>query len=308
MQAYAKQHLRSGKTIIGVKRNAWVAAGLSLLAAGLGQIYVGRARRGLVLWLASIALAFLGIVLVVVLPSAPALIALALLIVSPLILIAIDAAKLARSADTPFPLRRYNRWYVYAGLAILLGFIVQPAIFHTVRLELLQAFHLPSESMAPTYVAGDYVLVAPLRHPPKRGDIVVYRAEAGSFLKRIVGTPGDTISMASGRLIVNRDTISEPYASADTIDPVASEFSWQRAYLAASSTVEYRPSLHNWGPLRVPDGSYFLLGDSRSNSLDSRYLGFTPRDSILAYPVAIYLSWDASRQAVRWRRLGRAPL
>jgi len=142
-----------------------------------------------------------------------------------------------------------------------------------------------------------------------RGTVVTHRwpeDRRKQFIKRIVGVPGDTLSMVNGVLHVNHRTVREPYAwhSDPTIDPVTEDFRWQRHYLVASvDTAHYTASRNNWGPIVVPMGDYFVLGDNRDNSLDSRWWGFLPSGDVTGIVRRVFTSSD-SLGRVRWGRLG----
>lgn len=205
-------------------------------------------------------------------------------------------------------------------------------IFLFVRTFLVEAFRIPTGSMEQTLLIGDFLLVnkavygatipmTDLRLPgvrdPQRGDVVVFtNPEDGksNFVKRIVGLPGDTLRMRDGVLYVNGERELEPYVQ--RVDPSSDEYSprfeWQRSFLAPSARGKrYRPTRDDWGPIVVPDASYFALGDNRDNSLDSRYWGFVPQRLIKGRPLIIYYSFDrAPRHAfpwivdARWGRIG----
>src|SRR3989442_3973587 len=93
------------------------------------------------------------------------------------------------------------------------GFVVHPASLKFLNSTLLQAYQIPSTSMEPTLLAGDFILAKPLRRAPERGEIVVYRRRGVAFMKRVVGLPPDTLSMQNGTLFVNGHSVMEPYAS-----------------------------------------------------------------------------------------------
>ena len=190
-------------------------------------------------------------------------------------------------------------------------------LFFVIRTFLITAYSIPSESMEDTLLVGDYLMAnnalfgatipftdvkLPSLRDPRRGEIVVFRPTYNEpqidVVKRVVGIPGDTLQMANGALFRNGQRVNEPYAHYDqgydepidmegfgvmdpTIRPEAYGAKNHLPLLAGSvNPREYRPSRNNWGPLVVPAGSYWLMGDNRDQSLDSRYMGPIPRRSI----------------------------
>lgn len=212
----------------------------------------------------------------------------------------------------------------------LLGAVV---LFLIIRTFLLQTYVITSGSMERTLLVGDLLTLSraaygaqvpltPWRLPgyaqPRRGDVVVFWGPHEpdlELIKRLVGLPGDTLEMRDAVLLVNGRTVDEPYKSprnpdADVYHPW---MAWQQQYLAPSADAAgYRPTLQNWGPLVVPPGHYFMLGDNRDSSLDSRYWGFVARDKMKGRASLIYYSYDAQSgkflpflTAVRAGRIGR---
>jgi signal peptidase I len=122
--------------------------------------------------------------------------------------------------------------------------------------------------------------------------------------------------MRDGELWRNRVRVNEPYVQHNdrSGDPAGEEFGWQRSFLvktAGAAARSYHPSRNNWGPLLVPARHYFVLGDNRDNSLDSRYWGFLPDTMVKGQPLVVYYSYrpDSSSALdwltrVRWQRLG----
>ncbi|HEX8723860.1 MAG TPA: signal peptidase I [Gemmatimonadaceae bacterium] len=213
-------------------------------------------------------------------------------------------------------------------------FWISVAIFLVIRAFFVEAFHIPTGSMENTLLPGDFLLVnklaygaeVPFTHDrlpalehPKFGDVIVFdypRDPTQNFVKRLVGLPGDTLSMRDGLLIRNGVAVHEKYVlrEAPDMDRAAEDFDWQRQYLVRSAQAApvYHPSRDNWGPLVVPPRHYFVLGDNRDDSMDSRYWGFVPDSLVTGRPILIYYSYapDSSHQAfawmthVRWKRLG----
>lgn len=175
---------------------------------------------------------------------------------------------------------------------------------------IVQAFQIPSESMENTLLIGDYLLVDKLefggdgfwRHllpyeQVKRGDIVVFHYPVHPvehFVKRVVAIPGDRVRLINRRVYVNGSPVAEPYVHySRPHDPFRDEF--------PRLDVAFVPSLNgSWllqmkklmqdNQLIVPQGNYFVMGDNRDDSLDSRYWGFVPRENIVGRPLVIYWS------------------
>jgi signal peptidase I len=246
-----------------------------------------------------------GLTLVVHLPARlqpPAFLIGALVVIA---VTAIDAARTAASAGSSYRKHRYNRWYVYAGLFVVFAFVVQPAFLHWLKTHIVEAFRIASGPMEPTLKEGDYVFAVPTTEI-RRGDVVVYGRGTQTFLHRAIGLPLDTIEMRSGELLINGARYSEPYAEPvrENENVQLAEAKWQRRYLVqGSDTSLYRPTMKDWGPIVIPVGSYFVLGDNRGESWDSRALGFVPGNSIRARATTIYFSRDPDR-GIRWNRVG----
>ena len=178
------------------------------------------------------------------------------------------------------------------------------------------AFFNPTRAMEPTLLVGERFTVRMIDQVRgveiRRGELVMHAwpvDRSKRFVKRIVGLPGDTLAMVGGILRVNGSVVTEPYAwhEESAVDPASDEFRWQRAHLvgpAARDSAQYSPSRNNWGPILVPPGMYFVLGDNRDNSLDSRYWGFLPGEDVLAEVRRVYFSRDSTGH-IRWSRLGR---
>jgi signal peptidase I len=206
-------------------------------------------------------------------------------------------------------------------------------LFLVVRAFVVEAFKIPSGSMERTLLVGDFLLVSKLAYgaevpftgrrlprlrDPRAGDVVVFQwpsDRSKNFVKRVVGLPGDTLAMRDGVLLRNGLPQAEGYVSHTDpgADPADQDFRWQRKYLVATveAAVGAHPSRNNWGPLVVPADNYFVLGDNRDNSLDSRYWGFVPDSLLRGRPLFVYYSYapdDAQPLAwltrIRWYRLG----
>ena len=232
-------------------------------------------------------------------------------------------------------LRRVNRstgqhWGLFLEWAK--SFTIAIILFLVVRTFLVEAFKIPSGSMEKTLLVGDFLLVnkmvygaeipftgkhlPAIRHP-QRGDVIVFQwplDPTKNFVKRLVGVPGDTLYMKSGELYVNGEHQNERYVSHSEpdMDPSPPDFDWQKKYLVKTAEAATGvPSRNNWGPLVVPKDEYFVLGDNRDNSLDSRYWQFVPDSLIRGRPMFVYYSYDPDSldrmswlTRIRWTRIG----
>ena len=191
------------------------------------------------------------------------------------------------------------REYVEAfTTAIILALII--------RAFIIQAFKIPSGSMEPTLLVGDHILVTkfiygthipftndvvlPFRNP-KRGDVVVFeypKDESIDFIKRVIGLPGDKVQIINKQVYINGVKLNEPYA-----------YHGDPEVLPASESPR-----DNFGPIVVPKGEYFMMGDNRDFSNDSRFWGFVKRDLILGQAEIIYFSWNTKTFHIRWNRFG----
>jgi signal peptidase I len=147
----------------------------------------------------------------------------------------------------------------------------------------LRLYVIPSPSMAPTLVPGDHIVVTPYRFnaKPRRGDVIVFRSTRAAdelIVKRVVGTPGDLVETRAGRVIVSGHAVPEPYIATQATTGLIS-------------------------PQIVPADSYFVLGDNRADSLDSRSWGVLPRDLVVGQ--ARMVLWS-STQGVGSREWGAA--
>jgi signal peptidase I len=213
--------------------------------------------------------------------------------------------------------------------------VVALVIWFLLRALLIQAFRIPSPSMENTLMIGDFLFVnkalygaeiplvkkrLPAIREPERFDVVVFESpetQGMSVVKRVVGMPGDTLQMVENHIYVNGEALDEPYANRTdpSVDPEDPRMrAWQLDYLVGGDPGHYRPSLKNWGPILVPPDSFFVMGDNRDNSYDSRYWGFLGRDRIDGRPLFIYYSFDGQAMlplpfltAIRWGRIFSTP-
>jgi signal peptidase I len=212
-------------------------------------------------------------------------------------------------------------------------------VWFFLRTFLVEAFRIPSGSMENTLLIGDFLFVnkllygaeVPLIHKrlpavrePRRGDILVFdtvEEEGLKVDKRLIGIPGDTLSMENGQLFRNGKQVEEPWvirtdpnANADPLQREQMRH-WQVTHLVAGVKADsYHPDLNNWGPIVVPPDSFFMMGDNRDGSYDGRYWGFLPRVNVRGRPLLVYYSFDGSTYKplpfftnIRWKRIFTMP-
>ncbi|MGC2424385.1 MAG: signal peptidase I [Nitrospirota bacterium] len=176
-----------------------------------------------------------------------------------------------------------------------------------IRTFVVQAFKIPSGSMKNTLLVGDHLLVnkflygthIPLTNTilmkirdPKRGDIIVFKYpedETKDFIKRVIGTPGDVVQIISKKVYINGNPIPEPYT----------------VYRDNEILPRSMEARDNFGPIYVPPHKYFMMGDNRDRSHDSRFWGFVDESKIIGKAMILYWSWDADDNSVQWNRIGR---
>jgi len=224
-------------------------------------------------------------------------------------------------APSPSPL---VEWVKSLGITLILLVVI--------RTFLVQTFVITSGSMENTLLVGDFLMVnrlaigsnvpgTPLRIPgyssARLGDVVVFdpaHEENMKLVKRIVGMPGDILEMRDKILYRNGQEVLEPFVLWDDLsgDHEHPWMSWQRNHVApGTDPATYRPTRDTWGPLVVPEGNYFMLGDNRDFSLDSRYWGLIEDWRLEGRAMFFYFSYDRDSPAalswireVRWNRIG----
>jgi len=215
-------------------------------------------------------------------------------------------------------------WIKSIGVAVVLFLIL--------RTFLIQTFVITSGSMEHTLLVGDFLMVNRLalgsRIPgtqlnipgysqPNRGEIIVFdppHEDDLMLVKRLIGMPGDTLEMRGKTLYRNGEAQVEPYAvhSDDGGDDRHPWMEWQKDHLPnGADPAAYRPSRDNWGPIVIPEDRYFMLGDNRDRSLDSRYWGLLERWRLEGRAVFTYFSYNKGSyrplpwlREVRWNRIG----
>jgi len=203
---------------------------------------------------------------------------------------------------TPAPVGKKHIVREYAEsivIAIILALII--------RTFVVQAFKIPSGSMEDTLAIGDHILVSKFIYgskipftdkrflkirDPKRGDVIVFEYPedpSKDFIKRVIGTPGDVIEERDKKIFINGQLYVNPHEVHKEMEIVPRE----------------QNPRDNFGPVKVPEGSYFVMGDNRDRSYDSRFWGFVKNPKIKGLAFIKYWSWDSARFRIRWGNIGR---
>lgn len=313
-------------------RKPWLAFLMSFVCPGAGQLYNGNLRLALAGLGVSAALSVFGTWLFF--DSIHKLLtALALGLVADLVFglqARAEAKRLGAVALQP-----YQRWWVYLGFgAVLYGL---PGGYGYIIPERFLSFQIPSESMVPTLLVGDRLVADGWSYRsqgPARGEIVTFRYPKDPsviYVKRVVGLPGDVVEFRAGELYLNGSMVEQARTARPSISANSQyekslsageqareadnplglrEVAPAVEYLETLGSVQHRiyrsqpASLPDFGPVTVPADSYFVLGDNRDRSNDSRFWGYVPKEALVGRMVYIYFSWDGKANALRGDRFG----
>jgi len=262
-----QRNIQESEKIPRTNKDPWFAVFLSRILPGLGQLYIEKALIG----------AFFLISMMII--SSLASIFSHLLLFFPVIW-----AVASYHAFVAFPKRRqpeHSSLIRVITLFILAFGLVVNYLPHWIQQE-IEIFDIPSNSMQPTLQAGDRIFVSKSKdYSPQQGDVVVFREPDTAeiieplankkkeqfFVKRVIGEPGQVIQVANGIVYINNQPIHESYIA--------------------------EPPLYQWGPVKVPTQSYFVMGDNRNNSFDSHIWGFLPESYIVGQAYKVY--WPPGR-------------
>lgn len=180
-------------------------------------------------------------------------------------------------------------------------------VFVAVSATMVQAYYIPTASMEPSLRMGDHVLVNKIVHNPQRGEMVVFRFPedpSQTFIKRVIGLPGDRIRMENKQLIRNGERLVEDYVRHldSYLDSYRDNFPREPNVHLEDSAAEMLSRNVKNGEVVVPEGALFVLGDNRDRSLDSRFFGFVPQANVIGRPWMVYWSsghWDRTLLDVR---------
>lgn len=294
------------------RRKPWQAALLSVFFPGAGQIYNGQFPKGIILGVTLLLLSYHKFTPITLWGFSWLFL---VFFVQVLLFgfIFVDAVKTAK-ANKPF--ERKN-WWLYLGLFSVYILFQVPRAFLS---EIPKTFAIPSASMAPALLDGDMVVTdlrAFERISPKLGDLVIFRYpldEKINYVSRVVAGPGDTVKFKSKVLFINgKEVKAELILAAELKEGITSldDRKVLEPYLETLAgeghPVFYNPSTlwnSDFGPITVPENKFFVLGDNRDRSSDSRIWGFVPAENFISKPVYVYFSMNPETKSIRWNRIG----
>lgn len=290
-------------------RKPWIAFTLSSVCPGLGQLYNGNLPWALASLVVGVIFALASTIFLFD-DFAKLLWALGISLV-------IDTvfgiqAYLEAKRKPAIELKPFQRWWIYVGFAVLAYGL--PDGYGKIYPSRFLSFQIPSESMVPNLLVGDRLVAdgwAYWNKEPKRGDIVVFdypKDPSIKYVKRLVGLPGDEIEIRNDELYINGAIVKQRRSSEPTL--VSNGWS-QVEFLEKLGDVEHRlyrsqPSApKDFGPVKVPENKFFMMGDNRDRSSDSRFWGFVDRSQLIGKMAYIFFSWDTENTRIRFERIGK---
>lgn len=293
-----------------------IVALLLSFCPGLGQQYAGSLLRGILLYISLIIFSWLAAIAYMYVTSP----SIGLLLLSvPFVgiaLIALDAYYCAKRQPADYRLKWYNRFWIYAGVFLLLAITVNPLMDYLVGGKIVRALFVTSNSMQPAVLNRDLVVINKLEKP-SRGDIVlikfveddkgaeeadktehkpaaaIKKSRSGltkllkdEVLRRVIAQAGDTVEIKGRQVFLNGEPLQEDYASygeQDSLNPMVSE--------------DYRLE-----PMFIPAGSYFVMADAREYGFDSRVYGPVDSKDISGVATKVFWSWNLDEGHFQWHR------
>lgn len=261
---------------------------------GLGQHYAGHLGRGILFYIALIVASWLAAIAFMSIASKLSIVFLCVPFAGAG-LIALDAWNCARKQPQDYRLQWFNRVWLYGGVFLTLLLTVNPLMDALVGRHIVRAYFMGSSSMTPAILERDILLINKLAFP-QRGEIALVRFGHGEasakltsliddqLIRRIIAVPGDLLEIRNDEVWLNGRKLEEPYAH-------------------HGGTLFYRSGQSaDFGPERVPRDAYFVMGDSRNESIDSRILGYIRKDQIGGTVTKVFWSWNFEDGSIRWNR------
>lgn len=336
-------------------RKTWIAAALTLLMPGLGQIYSGRLKIGLLYYGLVLVIRIIAYSTLVVRSLFPFNLILFGFLVLPVvdILLIIEVNSYHKSLGVEYVLKPFNRWYYYLAILAVSTFVIRPSVRSVMRETRVEGMIVPTGAMENTILVGDWFL-GDMRKSiisnPKQGDVIIFKYPHDlkrKYVKRLVAGPGQEIKIIDREIIVDGEPFYDP-EQVQFLDRQPKPAGWSdpNIFPRGNGNKDY------YGPVRIPargdalsaltdrdilwyvalmDGHqmflqgnrlmlhgqpisyyvveqdyYFVMGDNRDRSFDSRFWGFVPHDNILGEAMYVYFSINMKRfPFITWERIKR---
>jgi signal peptidase I len=267
----------------GIKKKPWLAVFLSYTFPGIGQFYNKQILKGLAFIIGTIVLLLIDRIHYL---FAVFLIPLYFFVIKD----AFESAEKINGTNEKLLEQGSKSVRAFVIIVLLLHLVPFPEI---IKVHFIKAYKFPSGSMIPSLLIGDHILIDKTsKDSIKRGDIIVFKYPENpnkDFIKRVVAVEGDVVELRDKVIYINGKQTYEPYAqhTDNSIRPMG---------------VEPRD---NFGPITIPPNKFFVMGDNRDQSYDSRYWGYVPQENVKGRVFKIYWSWDSVNREVRWERIGK---
>ncbi|MFA5241052.1 MAG: signal peptidase I [Sulfuricella sp.] len=298
-----QNNARSGNEASPIAPREPQIALLISICPGLGQVYAGHLTRGVISYLALIIVSWLAAIAFMYVENRFAGILLLSVPFAGVVLIALDAFRCAKEQPQDYRLAWFNSAKAYAGIFLLLLVTANPLMDFFVGKNVVRAFYVTSDSMEPTILGNDILVINKLASPEK-GDIVLINLErkarqqstqltsimADQVVSRIIAGPGDTLEIRGKDVLVNGEKQVESYAY----------------YSNEISTINMGEEASKFGPRQIPADTYFALGDNRNFAIDSRVLGFIGKNRISGKATKVFWSWNLAQNTIQWDRTAKA--
>ena len=265
------------------RRKPLVALLLSFVTPGLGQMFNGQLKRGIILYLGGLLLVTIFLFTGLFFKFYGMVLCLAILLAF-LLFVWLDAF-IGAVKSKEITLKPYNKWYLYLIVFLISSFVIQPLVSSSIKNNIARAYKIPSSGMEPALLVGDH-LIANMKNckkeKPKRGDIIVFeypKDPSKDFIKRVIGLGDEKVEIINNKIYINEKLLDDPWG-----------------YFDNSGSVKSFPGLDKFGPEIVPKGSLFVLGDNRNNSQDSRFWGFVDIKKVKGK--ALYIYWADKKNRI----------
>jgi signal peptidase I len=292
MLCHERENMEKTKTTEKRFLNLLGVAFLSFLLPGLAHLSSGRVKKAVIIYVVfqiSIFASFF-VFLRIALPYN--LILSVTLFTFVYLYAIIDSVLLAKNPANTLKLKPILGYSLLVAVIMFHSTIIRPLLGNLIKQKYIQAFKIPSDSMFPTLLLGDMLLVdkhAYSNNIPKRGDVIVFQSPENpskTLIRRIVGLGGETIEIKNTKVYINGSLYAEPY-----------EINTDKTFQSNE-----RNTLN---PFVIPGNSYFVIGDNRDQKHDNTFWGIVDRKDVNGKAVKFYWSWNKDNSRVRWDRIGR---